>query len=127
MVWYSVKDYLPESGEEVLVCGKVDGDPFCPENTYYAVCTYFTAGEVVYDEGIYMPIHNIESMTLEEIAVAVAERNARADIEHEIPESGFYAETKGESGRLVWALRECAPNNPLGISHWCYITPPEDD
>lgn len=127
MNWYNVKDYLPESGETVLTCCKVFLNELFSEkeNAVYAVCTYYQAGDVVFNEKSHASIPGSENMSYDELLDALCE----VEIEDEVTldKSGFYSYQGSENGIMKWVWLASAYECAEGISHWCYIDPPEDD
>lgn len=128
MKWFSIKDYLPESGETVLAFSKVDPDLPASEldNAAYTICVYYKAGDAVFNEAVHKPVEGAESMDEDELREAVYQM-MEEDEEVEIGREGFYKESVNEKGLMEWRRLATVLEHPMGISHWCYIDPPEDD
>lgn len=128
MKWFSIKDYLPDSCETVLASSKVDPDLPASElyNAAYTICTYYKVGDTVFNEMAHKPVEGAESMGEDELREAVY-RMLEQDEEVVIEREGFYKESVNEKGLMEWRRLATVLEHPMGISHWCYLDPPEDE
>lgn len=128
MKWFSIKDYLPDSCETVLAFSKVDPvfPSSKPENAVYSICTYYKVGDTVFNEAVHKPVEGAESMSEEELREAVYQM-LEQDEEVVIEQEGFYKESVNEKGLMEWRRLATVFDHPMGISHFCYLDPPEDE